>query len=173
MPSITITLEQLDKFLNRLNPNHEIRRLALIDAQQVLENTFEQVVMAQDHSSVVHIKDKAELKRLIKTRSTAPKGKPYNQEYLAKKRRLGEHSPHKFMDYGFWMGTKIRYDTGRVIMKTRKSTDPKKRGNFKAGQGDYLSYHETQRSVLKATFLKGWQNLINIIIARYAIEIQR
>jgi len=173
MPTITITLEQLDKFLGRLNPNHEIRRLALIDARDILENTFENDIMAQDHSSVVHIRDKTELKRLIKSKSQAPKGKPYSQEYLARKRRMGEHSPHKYENYGFWMGTEIRYDTGRVIMKTRKPTDPKKFGTFKGGQGDYLSYHETQRSVLKATFLKGWQKLISSIIKRYAIEAQR
>jgi len=165
MPNITITLEQALKFLNRLNPNYTIRRLALLDAQVVLKNVFEQRVFT-NHSDTDAIKSKSQLRRLIKAKAKAPSGKPYSQNYLERKRRMGEHSPHKYENYGFWMGTTIYHDSGRLVMKTRPLETSKKKF-------DYLTHHENRRSVLKATFLRGWQNIVNIIMARYAIEAQR
>lgn len=164
MTQITITLEQLEKFLSRLNPNYEIRRLALIDCEKVLTNVFEQDVMSQDHNNVFQIESKEELKRLVKTHATPRHAKPYNEDYLKRKFKLGEFSPHKFMNYGFWMGTDINYESGRVVMKTK----PIIQRGF-----NYLDYHETQRSVLKITFFKAWQKLIDIILARYCMEAQK
>ena len=165
MPSITITLEQLQKFLNRLNPNYTIRRLALLDAQRVLENVFEQRVFT-NHNDTDAITSKSHLRRLIRAKAKAPKGKAYSQNYLKRKRAMGEHQPHKYENYGFWMGTTIYHDSGRLVMKTRPlETSTKK--------FDYLTHHENRRSVLKTTFLRGWQSIVNIIMARYAIEAQR
>jgi hypothetical protein len=158
---ISITLEQLNKFLGRLQ---EIKRLALIDAEHVLEQTFIQDTMSQDHDNVLNIKKMSELRDLIRSGGQAKKAKPYNKEYLDRKRRLGENSPHKFMNYGFWMGTDIFSGSEKLTMKTKGIQN---RGF------SYLQFHETQRSVLKTTFLKSWQGIINIILARYAIEAQR
>ena len=165
MPTITITLEQLGKFLGKLSPDYSIRRLALIDAKNVLENTFKNDIFT-NHSDTDHIPTKEALRRLIKSKGKAPKGKAYNKEYLARKRRIGEHSPHKYENYGFWMGTNIVFDRGRVIMKTKPLESATK--DF-----DYLSLHERNRSVLKATFLRSWQKLIKAVINRYKIEAQR
>ncbi len=165
MPSITITLEQLGRFLDQLNPDYTIRRKALIDAKHVLENVFAKRIFT-NHGDTDHISSKSELRRLIRAKAKAPKGKAYNEEYLARKRRMGEHSPHKYENYGFWMGTTISFDSGSLVMKTRQLTSSKKKF-------DYLTLHENRRSVLKATFLRGWQSVVNIIMARYAIEAQR
>lgn len=165
MPQITITLEQLEQFLDRLNPDYGIRRKALIDAKDVLKNTFENDIFTT-HSDTDHIETKGDLRRLIKSKAKAPKGKPYNEEYLARKRRMGEHHPHKYENYGFWMGTDIVFDRGSVVMKTKPLESSKK--DF-----DYLSLHERNRSVLKATFLRSWQKLINAIINRYKTEAQK
>jgi len=165
MPTITITLEQLSKFLSKLKPDYTIRRLALIDAKDVLVNTFENDIFTT-HDDTDHIPTKADLRRLIRSKSQAPSGKPYNEEYLKRKRRMGEHQPHKYENYGFFMGTDIKFDSGRVIMQTKPLETSTK--DF-----DYLSLHESQRSVLKATFLRSWQRLIDVVINRYKIEAQK
>jgi len=165
MPTITITLEQLGKFLDRLNPDYGIRRLALLDARDVLLETFENNIFT-NHGDVDYIPTKSDLRRLIKAKAQAPSGKPYNEEYLKRKRRMGEHQPHKYENYGFFMGTDIKFDSGRVIMQTKPLETSTK--DF-----DYLSLHESQRSVLKATFLRSWQRLIDVVINRYKIEAQK
>ncbi len=175
---ITITLEQLDKFLKKLKPDYTVRHNTLFKLVPILEKSLRENVFRRPHSDTSKIESKDELKALIRTGSnhvpaSARSGKQYNEEYLARKRRLGEVYPHKYMEYGFWMGTEANKDAGSVVMKTAKPTDPKKFGRFKKGDGDYLSYHETQRSVLKRAFLMAWQNIIDEIIESYAKEAQK
>lgn len=172
MPQITLTLEQLEKFLKKLNPVSTIRNKAFNKIVPVLENSLRKNVFT-NHSDTVNISSKSELRRLIKSGGTGTKGKAYNKEYLERKRKLGEHKPHKYMDYGFWSGTNVIRDGDQVVMYTPQPVDANKYGKFKKGAGDYLSYHETQRSVLKLAFLRAWQDIISTIINTYKEEAEK
>ena len=172
MPQITLTLEQLGSFVKKL-ANDTIRNKALINIVPVLKDSLKKNVFT-NHNDTVRIKDKAELKRLIRSKGKGISGDPYNSEYLEKKRKLGENLPHKYRDYGFWSGTEVEKKGDQVVMSTPHSTDPAKKGRFKQGShDDYLSYHETQRSVLKLAFLRAWQDIISTTINTYKEEAQK
>jgi len=171
MPTITLTLEQLQKFLKRLNPDYGIRRLALLKCLPVLERTLRNRVFTYEEGNV-NIKTKEELRRLISsgkmthTPATPNPGATYDPDYLARKKRMGEDKPHKYENYSFWNNTEIRHDSGKIIMETQMSPTAEK--NF-----DYLSHHERRRSVLKTTFLLSWQEIIETIIETYAKEAKK
>jgi hypothetical protein len=95
---------------------------------------------------------------------SARPGPPYNQEYLDRKYRSGEFYPHKFWNYGFWMGTDINMIGRSLQMKT----PPIEERGF-----NYLAKHERTRSVMKKAFLNKWQDMINTIIENYMEEAQQ
>lgn len=169
MVQIEITLKQLKSFINNLKYS-SYRGLA--KCEPILWEGFRSAFRVP-HSQTSQISDKQELARLIRNSNHRPSparsGPAYNQEYLKRKQRLGESMPHKFTEYGFWMGTDINMVGEGLQIKTKPGT---KRGKFSAGQGDYLSFHETQRSVLKKAFLNSWQEIINTLIENYAEEAQ-
>lgn len=172
MPQITLTLEQLDKFLKKLSPKTIVRDKAFEGIKSVLKESFRRNVFTT-HTDTVNISTKSELRRLIRSKGIGKKGKAYNKEYLERKSRLGEHQPHKYTEYGFWDGTSVKIKNDQVVMETEQPTDARKSGKFKRGLGDYLSYHETQRSVLKLAFLRAWQDIISTTINTYKEEAEK
>lgn len=171
---IEMTLKQLKKLVSsiQVQSGGTLYR-SLMKVKPVLEESLLNNVFRKPHSDTVEIESKRELATLIargvnhKPASARP-GDSYNAEYLALKRRLGENYPHKFTEYGFWQGIDVDMGGGNsIVMKV----DPgSKTGNFKRGAGDYLSYHENRRSVLKRAFLDAWQNIIDTVINNIAKE---
>lgn len=165
---IEMTLDQLRSFIPKLTvTGGGVKYRAILKCIPILEQSLLNNVFQKPHSDTVKIESKRELAALI-ARGTghkpapAKRGEPYDQKYLALKRRLGENMPHKFMDYGFWMGTQVIPGYGdSLVMKTQQILHK----GF-----DYLSHHEKRRSVLKRAFLDAWQNLIDTIIAHIAEE---
>lgn len=170
MPQIEITLDQMRKFVRDISGFHKpIINRALIDTEGVLRETLENDVFT-NHNDTVEIPTKDDLRKHIKGGGsnhnpprTPKKGKSYNQEYLDKKRRLGENKPHKYMEYGFWHGIDIRKKYGSVVMEA-KPPETSEKGNR------YMVLHERNRSVLKLAFLRGWQKIIDTIVKRLAKE---
>lgn len=175
---IEMSLTQLKKFIPKLIGKEAggVKYRAMLKCIPVLEESLLNNSFRKPHTDTVKIESKRELAMLIAKGSghkpSQPRqGAPYSRKYLELKKRLGEHYPHKFMEYGFWMGTNVDMGYGNSIrMKVKPSTDSKKKGKFKAGSGDYLSYHETQRSVLKRAFLDAWQKIIDTIIKQIKDE---
>lgn len=166
---IDITLEQLKKFIPKLTVTGGggAKLRAILKCIPVLEQSLLNNVFRKPHSDTVKIESKAELATLIKGGSnhkpaSARPGASYDKEYLALKRRLGENMPHKFMDYGFWMGVDVLPRRGNSI---QMKVEPILHKGF-----DYLSHHEKRRSVLKRAFLDAWQDIIDTIITHMAVE---
>jgi len=162
--TIEITLEQLERFLKQ--PYHN-RFLMLESAVKPLEDAFEGKVFT-NHNDTWQIGSKRELAVLIAQggKSHTPgkprKGKRYNNEYLVRKmKHMGENRPHVYENRGFLDGTELIFTGEAITMSTRSIMQ---RG------WDYLAYHETQRSVLKLTFLRAWQNIIDNMINALANE---
>jgi len=160
MTTIELSLEELAKFIPTLiGERGGVKYRALLKCIPVLEKSLLNNVFRKPHSDTVQIESKRELQQLIqsgKDHKPAPArpGAQYSEEYLARKRRLGEHYPHKYMDYGFWMGTEVYPRGDSLIMKAEPATHK----GF-----DYLSHHEERRSVLKRAFLDAWQTIIETI----------
>lgn len=167
---IEITLSQLQRLLRSIavQSGGTLYR-SLMKCQPVLEQSLLNNVFRKPHSDTVKIESKAELQNLIARgvghQPQAPRpGEEYNEEYLELKRKLGEHYPHKFMEYGFWMGTEVEMGGGNsIVMKA----DPIIHRGF-----DYMSHHEKNRSVLKRAFLDAWQDIIFTIRDNIAEEAQ-
>jgi len=168
---IELTLEQLNKFLKKLNPKTIVRDEALKEIGKVLQHSLDTNVFTS-HDDTLFIPTKDELRRLIRTGGTPQKGAPYNQEYLKKKRRRGEYLPHMYENYNFRYGTKIQAGRGSVIMSVTP-TGKNITGNFKDGSKNYVEYHERHRSVLKTAFFRAWQDIIDKTIETYANEAQK
>lgn len=165
---IEITLKQLQKLLRSISVQSGGTLFrSLMKCKPVLEDSLLNNVFRKPHSDTVKIESKRELATLIAKgvghQPSAPReGEPYNEEYLELKRRLGEHYPHKFMEYGFWMGTDVEMGRGNsIVMKA----DPIIHRGF-----DYMSHHERNRSVLKRAFLDAWQDIIFTIRDNIARE---
>lgn len=171
---ITITLEKLKNFLEIIDTPYGANYRGLLKCMPILEEEFKQTFL-RGYGDVSQISTKEEMAKLISGGKahkplTPRPGPNYNEEYLDLKDNYGEYYPHKFLDYGFWMGTDIDPIGSSIRMKTQPGS---KTGNFSAGQGDYLSFHETRRSVLKKTFINAWQRIIDELIKNYAEEAQK
>jgi hypothetical protein len=162
---IEITLEQLLNFLKGLNPSDFVKDVAVARIKPILEESLNNVIYTS-HSDTVTIRDKQELRRLIRSRGNATKAPPYNPEYLARKFRMGENYPHKYENYGFAMGTEIYTGSGGLKMVTTP-TETNEKGS------DYLAIHERTRSVLKRSFLDAWESIIKEVIKTYAEEAKK
>ena len=167
---IEITLDQLNKFIDNINP---IVYKSLWDAKDELEKAFYEKVFTY-WGGVKKIEDMNELRKLISAAKGRPDHRPgrprqgerYNTEYLERKERMGIHKPHIYENYSFLRGTDFNVIGNSIIMKTEMPETSDK--TF-----DYLTHHEKRRSVLKLTFLKAWQNIIKAIIERLAKEAKK
>ena len=164
---ITITLEQLDRFLKQ--PYHN-KFVMLESAVKPLKNSFDNYVFT-NHNDTKQITNKRELAVLIAKggkshRPAKPRrAKRYNPKYLIRKiRHMGETRPHVYENRGFLDGTDVLFTGDKVVMRTRSIVQ---RGF------DYLAHHETQRSVLKLAFLRAWQNIINNMINALSKEARK
>jgi len=161
--TVEITLKQLERFLKQ--PYHN-EFVMLDSATKVLEDTFNTKVFTH-HGDTKKIASKRELAVLIAQggRTHVPgkprSGAPYNQEYLQRKAHMGESRPHIYENRGFIDGTEIYFYGNGIVIRTPSIMQ---RGF------DYLAYHETQRSVLKLTFLRAWQGIINSMVDALAKE---
>lgn len=164
---IELSLEQLVKFIPKLvGTGKNAKTRALYRCMPILKDSLIKNVFQKPHSDTVTIESKSELANLIRRGANhnpaeARAGPAYNQEYLERKRSLGENMPHKFMDYGFWDGTRV-VPSGNSIKMEAKSRTHK---GF-----PYMEHHEQRRSVLKRAFLDSWQRLIGTIIDQLAKE---
>lgn len=175
---IEITLEQLQNFLKKFN---HARYLSLIQIAHVLDDNMDKNVFTT-HDDTVHIPTKQVLRENIKAGGinhdpprTPMKGKPYNQEYLERKRKYGYFSPHVYEEYSFKHGIDIKVDVDSLTMflKMPETSDKDITGNFSDGSQTYPEYHEKQRSVLKLAFLRSWQEIMRTIRDRMAKEAQK
>jgi len=171
---IKINLNQLKKFLDKIDTPYGANFRGLLKCQEVLEKEFKETFLG-GYDEVYTIEDKEEMQRLIREGTNhkplaMESGPAYNEEYLERKEQYGEYYPHKFLDYGFWMGTDIDPIGHSIVMRTQPGD---KEGNFSGGHGDYLSFHESNRSVLKKTFVSAWQDIIDTLIKNYAEEAQK
>lgn len=158
---IELTLEQLNSFLKKLSPSTVIKKKALKKVSGVLESTLRNKIFVS-HDRTYHIKSKEDLISMIKNKDfSPPHGKSYNKKYLKLKEKMGEDKPHKFEQYTFW-NSEIKDDGERVQLSADFSSNAK---GF-----DYLSLHEKNRSVIKATFLLSWQEIIKEILETYKKE---
>lgn len=119
----------------------------------------------QDHSRTWYIPDQNSLQARILAQDTTPNGAPYNQEYLEHKRSIGETKPHKYKNYAFWHGLSF---TSKFRSVTLEQHMPYNTGK----KFDYVSHHEENRSVLKATFLLGFEDLVDTMLELYAFMIE-
>jgi hypothetical protein len=164
MPQINLDLEQAKKFIEGIKYSSY---RGLMKCEPLLWQGF-RTSFRVSHTEVVQISDLNELSLLIRNRQHRPAharpGPPYNQDYLARKKRYGEYYPHKFWNYGFWMGTDINMIGESLVMKTPPIIE---RGF------NYLAKHERTRSVMKKAFLNVWQDIIDTIIDNYMEEAQQ
>lgn len=168
MPQIEITLDQLDSLVKSLQvEGGGVKYRSIIKCIPILEKSLLNNVFRKPHSDTKKIESIRELALLIAQGSNhkpaqARSGEPYNKEYLERKRRLGEHYPHKYMDYGFWSGIEIFPSAGNSL---RMKCEPIYHKGF-----NYLAHHEERRSVLKRAFLDAWQDIVDTIIKNIAEE---
>lgn len=154
---VKITLKQLKRFLDQ--PYHN-KFMMLKSAQEPLNDAFEQEIFTNPDDTR-KISSKRELQTLIaKGRRTHKPAKPekgakYSERYLKTKGNMGITQPHIFENFGFLHGTEIYFTGDKVTMKT---TPIIQRGT------NYLALHETKRSVIKLTFLRAWQRIIDRMI---------
>jgi hypothetical protein len=141
----------------------------LESAVKPLNDTFERHIFTT-HTDTKKIGSKRELQTLIARGRGSHKparprsGKQYNNEYLIRKvKHMGESRPHIYENMGFLHGTDIYFYGDGIIMSTKSIIQ---RGF------DYLALHEINRSVLKLTFLRAWQNIIDNMINAFAKEAQ-
>ena len=138
----------------------------LESAVKPLKDSFNKHVFT-NHSDTKKIASKRELAVLIARGGKdhipgSPRsGAPYNTEYLARKAQMGESRPHVYENHGFLDGTEVYFYGNGIRMSTQSIIQ---RGF------DYLEHHERNRSVLKLTFLRAWQNIINNMINALAKE---
>ena len=161
MPEVEITLEQFGKFLEKLEKK-TVRRIALLECVDILKQSLFEKVFT-NHNDTYNIPTKDELRRLIKSGAKPKKAPPYSEEYLKRKKRMGENKPHKYENYGFWSGIDVRYDSGSLVMEVEELETNEK------GM-EYMVIHESRRSVLKLAFLRAWEEIMEKIIEKYADE---
>ena len=163
---IKITLGQLKRFLAQ--PYHN-KFVMLESAVKPLKDTFDRHIFTT-HIDTKKIVSKRELAVLIARggKSHIPGsprgGATYNSEYLQRKARMGESRPHVYENHGFLDGTEIYFYGNGIRMSTRSIIQ---RGF------DYLAHHERNRSVLKLTFLRAWQNIIDNMINALSKEARK
>jgi hypothetical protein len=161
-------LDDVIKFLKRIESGEEIET-ALKKLKPILENSLIDNVFHKSHSETLHIETKERLQSLISAGkgthkpAAAEPGKDYNEEYLAKKEAYGEYYPHKFLDDGFYDDLNVDPKSDKIVM----SVGHKLKRGF-----DYLKYHESQRSVLKASFLLAWEEMIKAIIKSFKESVE-
>lgn len=162
MPPKKSVKTTLTKFLHFLKWENIDRRYTWYVEEaiiEVLERTLRDKVF-RSHSQTYKIEDVDELAQRIRSGDTTPDGAPYNKEYLRRKRRVGEYLPHKFDNYAFWFGAQADHWTNKVVMMVKDT------GTIET-TFDYVSHHEKQRSVLKATFLLAWDEIVETILETY------
>ena len=172
MPQVEVTLEQLQRFVNDLTGAHKpVLARAMYDVADVLEETLEKEVFT-NHGDTVEISTKQDLANYIRAGGnthnppkTPKKGRTYNKDYLARKARLGENRPHKYMEYGFYHGMNTTVTGYDKVQLSAKPPETSEKGI------EYMVLHERRRSVLKLAFLRGWNKIIKAIINRFKEEV--
>lgn len=167
---IEITLEQLLKTINNLKT---VKWDMLKSSKQVLKRTLVDKVFKYSTGNK-HIEDKDEMRTLISAAKGSSAhipgvpymGKVYNTEYLKRKQRMGELKPHKYENYGFWYGIKIKVNAYELRMKAKRPQTSDK--SF-----DYLTHHERRRSVLKLAFVLGWRDIMMEMIKTLAKDMTK
>ena len=173
MVVVRTTLTKFLKFLKGLEDG-SVNDKAYEKIKRTLRRSLDENVLGkmQHEGNVFEIPTQTDLEMLIMKggRSHKP-GQPreahYSKEYLRKKKALGLPA-HEWKDKGF-SKTEVIKQAGKVIMRTPPGT---RTGNFKGGAGDYLTFHESKKSVLKYAFLSAWQDIIEDIIKTYANEVR-
>lgn len=157
---IYTTLDKVVKFLKRENVSRLETFWAERAALNVLQNVLKNEIF-QTHSKTWKIEDEQQLVQRIKSGNIQPDGEQYSPKYLERKRRRGEYLPHKFENYAFWFGAQAKQHTHKIVMRFE---DP---GTIDT-MFDYVSHHESKRSVLKAAMLLAWDRMMLAILNEYA-----
>lgn len=173
MTTVRTTLTKFLKFLKGLEDG-TINSMVYDKIVHTLKLSLDRNVFGhmQHEGNVFEIPTKTDLEILIMQggrshKPTQPREAHYSKEYLRKKKVLGLPA-HEYM-LGGWSNTQVYKQGGRVIMKTPPGT---RTGNFAGGARDYLTFHESKKSVLKYAFLSAWQDIIDDIIQTYADEVR-
>ena len=165
MTTVNTTLKKLKEFIDDLQSG-QANSIVYQGIQRILLDSLKNNVFVSSHTNVYEIPTQKDLEMLIQRggRSHRP-GQPgtasYNQEYLAKKRRMGL-GPHRYKRMGFYEGVQVNRDAKGVEIKVPIGavTDPK------TGY-PYGVVHEGKKSVIKYAFLSSWQDIMEHIKNKY------
>lgn len=177
---IKVSLEQAIKLIDIMNnPNDwTLQKHALREVLPVLWRTINNKIF-KNHDETYHIPDLSTLVDRIKKHDTRPDGVSrygtphYNQDYLDRKKRFKNvpFLPHVFDDFNFWRNIKIKarqYSKGKIGLQMDLREHGGSKNDIKG-----IVIHENTRSVLRATFLLAWKEIIKRILKSYARRIKR
>lgn len=161
---IKATVQQALKFVRLESIDQRYTWNVLEEVVPLLEDVLKNEVF-RSHQETYHIPDEQALVARIRAGDTTPDGAQYNLEYLQRKLKQGETRPHKLANYAFWIGVNAKHKRNELEVRW---SDP---GTITKAF-DYITLHESKRSVLKSVFLLAWERLITQIIDKYAEFIQ-
>jgi len=186
---VRLNLSQLEQFLKKVGSKGFKTQLHHL-AELVLQNTWATQVMTKDYKQVYKISTKADMANMIRAGNYSPKKASYNPVYLKYKKKgyyfpyTANLPPHVLtgnlynsiafnstpervtMQLQTAMSSTQPPQTPRKYVKTegafKKYTTMKDRSTVKVF--NYFLKHEQEKSILKSTFVLGWQDMMKFLM---------
>lgn len=138
------------------------RQIALNNAAQQIVNTLWNEVYVDTLDTLYSVPTAAIMRSLIHSRTTPPSGPPYSDLYYQIKVYAG-------LPVHEWTGvmkasTLVEFVSGRIHFSIPTSATTRW---SRAGPHNFGPLHEARRSVLKATMVLAWNDLMNAVVDTY------
>lgn len=173
---VKTTLKKFRRFL-RYGQQEVVKKNVMNKIEPVLRKTLKNKVFTKHPDpETYHIPDISTLKHRMLSSNFAADGKPYNEEYEKRKIDIGETTAHKWGNYAFWDGTQVINWVDKVEVRATQPTvkpggvlEKQYRGGTPTStkKFNYMAHHEERRSVIKATWLLSWKDIVDIIELEY------
>lgn len=165
LPLVKMSTEKAIRFLEEIDEDRFIYTLHRLVAH-TLQEVWLLKIMTDDYNKVYKIESKDLMKDLIRYGQLPPKAK-YNKEYLERKSKglyppYTANLPPHILTGNLKSNIRIDYTLDNVTMELIPSAGIKTYGKGKNIKSfNYFLKHEQNKSVLKSTFVLGWQEIIN------------
>lgn len=138
------------------------RQMAIRNAAQQIVNTLWNRVYVNDLDTLYSVPTAAIMRSLIGSNSVPPAGPPYSPLYYQIKLSAG-------VPVHEWTGvmkanTLVEFIGGRIHFSIPTSATTRW---SRAGPHNFGPVHEARRSVLKATMVLAWNDLMNAVVETY------
>lgn len=157
-----MTLKQAEKYFDMMRSG----RMITASKTQIaisLTNNLWQYVFTDKIAQVFNVPDKQAMRKLIKARSFPPIAK-YTEQYFRKMVREGKKPHGSLREKTF-----IKFDKDKVLFYIPREATTKTR-TTKAGKTTTFNYgpaHEQNKSILKATIVFAWYDILKRITKVY------